>query len=217
MNRHTLTILVLLLTLNNSYAQETKLDTQTKEPSQKTPIFYGKILEIKTAKEYKYLKIDEKGKEIWIAIADAPVSIGQKIGFDKNIPMKDFFSKTLNQKFEMIYFSSDLYLLKPFSKKEKYTVEEIFLWRKDLKDQTVTVKGTVSKNSRGIMDRDWVHLKDGSGDESKGTNDLVFTADNTSIKVGDTLEATGKVTLDKDFGFGYFYPVIIENATFKGH
>lgn len=257
MKRLSFTTLTLLITLNISYAQEGKIDmhggkeSTQKKYSQKTPVFYGKILEIKTAMNYKYLKIDENGKETWIAIADAPVSVGEKIGFDKNTAMKDFYSKTLDQEFKEIYFASDIYLaqktsqpqsmkamlglstqnkspnktvkiqdekpIKPFIKKEMYTVEEIYLWRKNLKDQTITVKGNVSKNSRGIMQRDWVHLRDGSGAEATGTNDLVFTAEETSISVGDTLQATGKVTLDKDFGYGYFYPVIIENATFKGN
>ena len=105
---------------------------------------------------------------------------------------------------------------KPFVEKESYTVEEIFLWRKSLKDRTVTVEGTVFKISRNIMQRDWVHLRDGSGHQEKQNNDLVFTAKNTTIKSGEKLQASGKVVVDKDFGYGYFYPVIIENATFKG-
>ena len=81
-----------------------------KESSQIATLYYGQILEIKTAMHYKYLKINEQGKIFWIAIADAPVSVGEKIGFDKKTLMKNFFSESLNQKFEEIYFASDIHL-----------------------------------------------------------------------------------------------------------
>ena len=170
MKKFFLLTITLLLSLHISYAQEGKIDMHGKESSQIATLFYGQILEIKTAMHYKYLKINEQGKVFWIAIADAPVSVGEKIGFDKKILMKNFFSKSLNQEFEEIYFASDIHLSqkasqpksmkemlgittqnksvlsnternnanKPFVKKESYTVEEIYLWRKSLKDQTIT-------------------------------------------------------------------------------
>jgi len=245
------------------HAQEGKIDMHggkepqktSAMPTQKTPIFYGKVLEIKPAMGYKYLKIQEQGKQTWVAIANAPVAVGDKIGFDKKTMMKDFESKTLKQKFKEIYFASDVYLpqkstgpksmkdmlglnpktkdphagmgrgmtsepevetpARPFVKKDAYTVEEIHMWRKDLKDQNITLEGTVFKVSRGIMKRDWVHIGDGSGNEQKLTDDLVFTAPSTTIKSGDKVSATGKIAVDKDFGYGYFYKVIIEDASFE--
>jgi len=104
---------------------------------------------------------------------------------------------------------------KPFIKKNAYTIEEIHMWRNALKDQIITLKGSVFKVSHGIMKRDWVHLGDGTGNEQKLTDDLVFTAPKTTIKAGDKVVAKGKVAVDKDFGYGYFYPVIIENASFE--
>lgn len=259
-----LTTLSLLTALTFSQAQETKIDMHGGKdakmpsaiPTQKVKIYYGKVLEIKPAMGYKYLKIDENGKEVWVAIANAPVKIGDKIGFDKKTMMKDFKSKSLGQAFKEIYFASDVYLpqkasgpksmkellglgstakkdphagmgrgmspepkdekpAKPFVKKERYTVEEVHMWRKSLKDQTITLEGTVFKVSHGIMKRDWVHIGDGTGNEKKLTDDLVFTAPYTSIKAGDKVLAKGKVMVDKDFGYGYFYPVIIENASFE--
>ena len=73
-------------------------------------IYYGKILEIKPAMGYKYLKIDENGTEVWVAIANAPVAVGDKVGYDKKTMMTDFKSKTLNQNFKEIFFASDVYL-----------------------------------------------------------------------------------------------------------
>lgn len=250
-----LPLLALLATLNLSYAENMKIDMHGSEQNiQKVQIFYGKILEIKPAMGYKYLKIDENGSTIWVAIANAPVRVGEKIGYDKKTLMKNFKSKALGQNFEEIYFASDVYLsqkvkapksmkemfamgtkkdphagmgrgmtgeleeekpAKPFVKKESYSIEEIHMWRKDLDKQTISIKGTVFKVSKNIMKRDWVHMGDGTGNEKELTDDLVFTAVNTTLKAGDKVLAQGKVTVDKDFGYGYFYPVIIENASFK--
>lgn len=104
---------------------------------------------------------------------------------------------------------------KPFVKKEAYTIEEIHLWRTHLEGQTISIKAKVFKVSEQIMKLNWVHLGDGSGNEKKLTDDLVFTASSSSIKAGDSVIATGKVIVNKDFGFGYFYPVLIQDASFK--
>jgi len=234
---------------SNNTQQSVQIDMhggkEVKMPSHMTTktsgIFYGKVLEIKDAMGYKYLKVNEDGKELWVAIANAPVAVGDKIGYDKNTIMHDFESKTLNQKFKEIIFASDVYLpqkvqkpqsmkemlglsttapkeekpAKPFVKKETYTIEEVHMWRKSLEGQTITLDATVYKVSHQIMKLDWTHLGDGTGDEKKLTDDLVFTSASTAIKSGDKVTATGKVIVNKDFGFGYFYKVLIQDATFK--
>ena len=103
----------------------------------------------------------------------------------------------------------------PFVKKDTYTIEEIHMWRKSLEGQIISIEASVYKVSRQIMKLDWVHLGDGTGNEKKLTDDLVFTATGTSIKAGDKVIAKGKVVVNKDFGFGYFYKVIIQDASFK--
>ena len=65
------------------------------------------------------------------------------------------------------------------------------------------------------MKRDWVHLGDGTGNEQQLTDDLVFTTDHTDIKAGDTVRATAKIVIDKDFGYGYFYRVMGVDAVFQ--
>jgi molybdopterin synthase catalytic subunit len=83
-----------------------------------------------------------------------------------------------------------------------------------LKDKTVLVRGKVVKYNAEIMDKNWVHLRDGSGSAEKDTNDiLVTTASKT--KVGDIVTFKGTVRTDKDFGSGYSYKVLIEEATLQ--
>ncbi len=91
------------------------------------------------------------------------------------------------------------------------TIEEIYAGKADLADKEVKVRGKVVKYNERIMGKNWLHIQDGSGDAKAATNDLTVTTDG-SAKLGDTVLVTGPVHLDKDFGFGYTYPVMIEDA-----
>ena len=247
-----LPFLLLILLSTSIYAAETDDEMNDHAKGTHTKIYYGKVLKIQNAMGYKYLEVDENGTKHWVAIANAPVSVGDKIGYDKRTVMHDFESKSLGKTFKEIIFASDVYLpqkpgkpksmkemlglntqnphkgmgvglspeedeapAKPFVKKDSYTVEEVHMWRRNLKDQTISIEGTVFKVSHEIMKLDWVHLGDGTGDEKRLTDDLVFTAASTNINAGDKVIATGKVVVNKDFGFGYFYKVLIQDATFK--
>ncbi len=91
------------------------------------------------------------------------------------------------------------------------TVSEVWAQRKSLKDKGVTIRGKVVKFNAGIMGKNWVHLRDGSGTADKKDNDLTVTTADT-VAVGDVVTAKGKVVTDKDFGAGYTYQVIVEDA-----
>jgi hypothetical protein len=95
-----------------------------------------------------------------------------------------------------------------------YTVEGAFLNSAKLDKQKVVIRGKVVKVSNGIMGKNWIHLQDGSGSAAKGTHDLVCTSNDTA-KTGDVVTASGTLAKDRDFGSGYRYSVIIEDATFK--
>jgi len=204
------------------------------------PISYGKVLEVKAVMGYKYLKVDQNGTERWVAIASAPVKVGDRVGYDTQTVMKHFKSKSLNRSFDEVIFANEVYLpnrshnmkdaldlehakkellppakIKDFVPKAFYTVEELFKYRSVLAGQKVSLKAKVRKISHQIMKRDWIHLEDGTGSEAEHTNDIVFTAQNSTVKAGDSVIATGKIVIDKDFGYGYFYPVLGEESTFK--
>jgi hypothetical protein len=95
-----------------------------------------------------------------------------------------------------------------------YNVSETYEKAAELDKKTVVVRGKVVKVSRAIMGKNWVHLQDGSGDPGKGTNNLVVTTKDVP-KVGNVVTAKGTLHKDKDFGSGYKYQVIVEEATFK--
>ena len=88
-------------------------------------------------------------------------------------------------------------------------IAEIYKEKPRLVGKKIAVRGKVVKFNTGIMGKNWLHLRDGTGAE--GTNDLTVTTDGVA-KVGDTVLVRGALTADKDFGHGYKYPVIIEDA-----
>ena len=90
------------------------------------------------------------------------------------------------------------------------TVAEVFAEKDALAGKPVTFRGKVVKTNPDIMGKNWLHVRDGSGAE--GTNDLTITTAGTLPNVGDTVVVTGNVSLNKDFGMGYAYDVLIEDA-----
>jgi hypothetical protein len=92
------------------------------------------------------------------------------------------------------------------------TVAELFAQKAALKDKNVAIRGKVVKFTGGVMDRNWVHLRDGSGTDEAKDNDITVTTKDAAA-VGDVVLVKGAVHLDKDFGAGYAYGVIVEEAT----
>jgi hypothetical protein len=96
-----------------------------------------------------------------------------------------------------------------------YTVAEIFSKAAELNGQTVAIKGKVVKVSPSIMGRNWIHLQDGTGSPEANTHDLVVTTSQEPGADWDIITMEGVVTANKDFGSGYSYIVIIEDASLK--
>jgi hypothetical protein len=94
------------------------------------------------------------------------------------------------------------------------TIAEVFAEKDQLAGQTVVVRGKVVKANPNIMGKNWLHIRDGSG--ADGSNDLTVTTVTTGAaapNVGDTVVVSGPLLLNKDFGMGYQYDVLIEDAT----
>lgn len=194
------------------------------------------VIETMNSGGYTYMKVDEKGKQYWVAVTQTEVKPSDAVMYQEQMWLKQFKSTTLNREFDTILFASmapkSAYGKAPVSTHTKtihrafapekamkkladgQSVQEVFEKRASLKDTRVTVRGVVTKISQGIMGKNWVHIEDGTGNES--TNDLVFTTKDTlHVKPGDTVIASGTAITDKDFGYGYYYPVIIEKSDFK--
>ncbi|HYA89038.1 MAG TPA: DNA-binding protein [Nitrospirota bacterium] len=205
-----------------------------------TPIVTGNVVETMDSGGYTYICLEQNGKKTWFATSQMAVKKGQVMSFDLGMEMKNFTSKTLNRTFDSIYFVSgpitanpagagnaapatyDTKKAPPSAATEKmhvkkatgknaYTVAEVFEKKDSLNEKPAVIRGKVVKVSSGIMGKNWIHLQDGTGEAAKGTNDLVATSqDNPSV--GDIVTIKGTVFKDKDFGAGYKYSVIMEQA-----
>ncbi len=198
----------------------------------------GTVTETMNAAGYTYVQVDTGSEKIWAAAPEFPVSVGDAVVVPEGMPMENYHSKTLERDFDVVYFVDRVMTggaeaamgseampeghppvavesaetsgvdLSDIAKADK-TVEEIFAAKADLEGQEVSVRGKVVKFNQQIMGKNWIHLQDGTGGE--GTNDLTITTA-AAAQVGDTVLVKGALSLDKDFGYGYKYDVIVEDA-----
>ena len=101
--------------------------------------------------------------------------------------------------------------LEPARGANAFTIGDLFAKQTTLAGQPVSVRGVVVKYNPGVMGKNWIHLQDGSGNSAAGTHDLTVTSNGTAA-MGDTVTVTGVVRINKDYGAGYVYPLVIEDA-----
>jgi hypothetical protein len=90
-----------------------------------------------------------------------------------------------------------------------HTIAEVYAQKSALKDAVIRVRGKVVKETDSVMGKNWLHLRDGSGQDASA--DLTFATTDAS-SVGEIVELSGTVHLDRDLGAGYHYDVLIEDA-----
>ncbi|MDH3380059.1 MAG: hypothetical protein OEQ39_24320 [Gammaproteobacteria bacterium] len=81
-----------------------------------------------------------------------------------------------------------------------------------LAGQQVSLRGQVVKYNDGILGWNFIHIQDGSGDAADGNHDLTVTS-KAATAMGETVVLTGTINLNKDFGAGYSFPVLMEGAS----
>ncbi len=179
----------------------------------------GKVLDAISAGGYTYMQVEENGQSYWIAGPSSNIPKGTEVKFGEQIWMSNFTSKALGRTFDKLLFVSGVQpvgVAQPavtMTPSELYTVEQVFAQKDELKGKVIAVKGKVAKVSTNIMNRTWVHIQDGTGAE--GSNNLVFRSETGTAQVGATITAQGKVDTERDFGMGYYYPVLIEDSVFS--
>jgi len=182
--------------------------------------------------DYLYLNVDENGETYWMAISNMPVTVGDTYYYDGGMVMKDFESKQLEKTFDKITFAEGLRTTEKTAEsnqtnphvntnpvfnvdvkiekaKNGTSLAELLSAKKSFSGKSIIVKGQVVKVNNGIMDKNWVHIIDGTKFENKG--DLTITTSEL-VKVGDTVTFKGTIALDRDFGKGYVYPVLLEEG-----
>jgi len=198
----------------------------------------GTVLEVKEVESYTYLRLKTQNGEVWAAITKAAVKAGDDVTLGKVSVMTNFESKSLKQTFPTIYFGSlagtgagsampaghpapaleaaapaDVRVAKASGPNAR-TVAEIVSQAAKLKDKPVVVRGQVVKYNPGIMGKNWIHLRDGTGSEAGNNNDILVTTLHQA-KLGDVVTVKGTVRANRDFGGGYAYKVLVEDATLQ--
>ena len=89
------------------------------------------------------------------------------------------------------------------------SIATLFSDKKNFAGKTVKIHGKVTKVNPSIMGKNWIHLQDGT--DFEGLFDLTLTSDFIP-ELGSIITVEGKISLDKDFGYGYTYPVLMEEG-----
>ena len=229
----TVIVFAILLFGINATAQDPHADNGLKK------VIVQEVLQVSS---YTYLNVLENGVKKWIAVPTMEAKLGEIYYYTSGVEMRDFESKELDRTFESVLFlgyitpadsiDPESGILDPNAKKEKpvtnakqptrdklelnidgveggIRIEEVFKNAQQYAGKKVKIIGEVTKFNKAIMGKNWVHFQDGTAFE--GAYDLIFTT-HENLLVGDQVIFEGVVTLDKDFGAGYFYKVIVEDA-----
>ncbi len=202
----------------------------------------GTALEVADVPGFTYLRLKTKDGEIWAATPTTSIKPGAEVTLEDVTVMNNFESKGMKRTFPTIYMGrvpgtqgmahagsassgnphgniskaedvGDVNLPKAAGPNAR-TVAEILTKSGELKGKAVVVRGKIVKYNGAIMGKNWLHIRDGSGSGADNSNDVLVTTNNQA-KVGDVVLVEGIVRTDKDFGAGYSYKVLIEDAKLK--
>jgi hypothetical protein len=199
-----------------------------------TSVHTGVVQEVIQASAYTYLNIKEQDEAYWIAVTKREMNVGETVSFAGGLEMKDFYSKDLERTFASVYFVSELSGAAPASAPAMpamashqgkvaaeqmevsveraeggITIGELFAGSATYAGQTVLIRGQITKVNRAILGKNWVHLQDGTN--HAGSYDLTITTQDEAT-VGEVVTFEGTIVLNKDFGSGYAYDVLMEEA-----
>jgi hypothetical protein len=188
------------------------------------------VLQVLPTDKYVYMKVSEDQEEFWVAVSSQDVEVGEKYFFKGGLLKTNFHSKEYDRVFDKVYLVSKLMPLSNVKTigqtasvkassgvetkmqsgnrhPESVSIADIVSDPESYKGKRIIVSGQCTKLNANIMNRNWIHLKDGSNDEY----DFVVTSD-LAVPEGHFVSMKGVITLDKDFGAGYRYSIIMEEA-----
>ncbi len=212
------------------------MQQQTTTQSSSNHVF--EVTEVIQATSYTYLKVKENMMERWVAVTKQDANVGDVFYYDSALEMNNFTSKDLNRTFDKIYFvnqisktpltqqpaaemsggmpahsgkvnveQSDAISLKKDN--NELTIAQIYGNKAGYAEKETEIRGVVVKVNNDIMGKNWVHIQDGTSDNSNF--DLTITTQ-ARVNKGDEVTFKGKIILDKDYGAGYTYDVILTDA-----
>lgn len=214
--------------------------TEAKESANEAPaeLIPGTVIETMNAGGYTYVRVKSTNETIWAATTRMEIKNGDRVSVPRGQVMKNFNSPTLKRTFDSIYFvgyidkegekphaaasasgnphagsaaAPVVQLASPIAPPAGGTsIADLFANRKKLAGKDVVLRGQVTKVTLEVLDRNWLHLVDGSG--KPGETEITITT-SQKADLGDIVTVKGRVALDQDFGYGYSYPVLVEKAS----
>jgi hypothetical protein len=201
------------------------------------PELTGTVIERIDVGSYTYVHVDAEGEKVWVAGPHTELQAGDVVSFSTSMPMPNYESKTLERTFDVVYFVTRLHTpcadqegarpphspvpqakapaqidVSGIAKAEGgKTIREILRDKDLLAGQEVMVRGKVAKYTEKVLGKNWIHLRDGTIDPA-GAEDLVITTTGEA-DIGSTLLVRGEISVNRDFGFGYSYELLIEDAS----
>jgi len=192
------------------------------------------VVEVIQGNSYTYIKAKENMAEKWMAVSKQEVQAGSVYYYDEALPMSNFHSKEIDRTFDEIFFVNSISTT-PLAQAQpkameghkgkvdiqqnsaitlekqagEITVAQIFGNRSNFSEKEVEIRGIVVKVNEQVMGKNWIHIQDGTSDN--GNFDLTITSADLP-KLNDEITVKGKIILNKDFGYGYTYEVIMEDA-----
>ena len=201
-------------------------------------ILSAKIFEVNEviqASNYSYLRVKENMSERWVAVSKQEIKVGDVYYYDGAMLMNDFKSKDLNRTFDEIYFVSQISKT-PIGQKAaggsmpahsgkvetqklssitlekavgEITIADVFEKRVEYTTKEFEIRGVVVKINKQVMGKNWIHIQDGT--DFNGKFDLTITSQDLP-EMNDEVVFKGEISVNKNFGSGYSYDVIMENA-----
>lgn len=170
--------------------------------------------------KYWFLESQEMdGTKYWVATAPGNFQPGGTYQFSGGLFKTGYRSEEFDRTFDALYLVAAVTPLgvpaapamtqaTPVEPAEGATpIAQVVAEAAQRAGQRVRVTGRVTKVNPDIMNRHWIHLQDGSRDDF----DFVVTSDQI-VPVGHTVTVEGTLSVDRDFGAGYRYDVILENG-----
>ncbi|MBT7621404.1 MAG: hypothetical protein HN593_03115 [Lentimicrobiaceae bacterium] len=197
--------------------------------------YSGIVKEVIQTTNYTYCFVNTNNTDYWIAISKLNINEGEVIYYNKGLEMLNFHSKELDRTFSVVYFvqkasknpnsgivtntvTKDNLTTKPKIDKKNFsydkafdgiTISDLYANRDKYANKKVRIRGRITKFNSSIMSRNWAHIQDGT--DNNGNFDLTVTTQET-VNIDELVTFEGTIALDKDFGAGYFYPIIMEDA-----
>ena len=217
--------------MSSSYAAQKNTEEELQQNVPST--IDGKISNIINVPGYTYVEVETGNDKVWAAVPSTSVNIGEEVSFSTGTPMQNFYSKTLQREFGVIYFVDGFISNDRMSSIDSeaaaahgsmdvqeaavpvegigkadggYTVAEIFARGDELNGKSTRVRGQVVKFTAGVMNTNWLRIRDGSTNQ-----DLIVPTDST-VSVNDVVLVEGELVINMDHGQGYEVPAVQQDA-----